>query len=457
MSLLDPPLATLPSREDRVPSPVPMPGSDADADAEDNRQNDPEQSLESTPRDIESTLGAWIVVFGSFMFLVPSFGFMNSLGTIQSYLSRNQLSDYSTGEVGWISSVYLFLSLVLGLFIGPVFDAHGPRFLAPLAAALVIATFLLMAECKLYWQFILCLGVFGTFGGALTMVVGVSIVGKLFVRRRGFAMGIALAGSSTGSVIFPIMLRSTFTDLGWKWSMRISAFFACGLMIPAVICYLPYQRLVPASSQLTTKGSALNLSAFRNPAFNLVTAGMFMLEFVIFGIGSLLPTIATGAGFSPEDGFLLLAIIGGTSIVGRILPGVLGDRVGHFNVLLAMLGITIVFMGTMFVPFGTTSAPVLYAFSTLWGFGSGSFLSVTPVCLGKTCEAKEYGTYYGTMNFIVAFALLISLPLSGIMLDAMGAQPLAGLYIAILFVGAVCMFAARALLIGQWVSLKTII
>lgn len=58
---------------------------------------------------------------------------------------------------------------------------------------------------------------------------------------------------------------------------------------------------------------------------------------------------------------------------------------------------------------------------------------------------------------MVAFSLLISLPLSGIMLDNMGAQPLAGLYIAILFVGAVCMFAARALLIGKWLSPKTII
>ncbi|KAH8679140.1 major facilitator superfamily domain-containing protein [Ilyonectria robusta] len=434
-----------------------MSGSQPDADSEAGQQHDPEQPLESIPLDIESTWSAWLCVLGSFMFLVPSFGFMQSLGTIQSYLSLNQLSDYSTGEVGWISSVYLFLSLVLGLRVGPIFDAHGPRILGPLGAVLVIATYLLMAECKEYWQFMLCLGIFGAFGAAMTMVVAVSTVGKLFVRRRGFAMGIALAGSSIGSIIFPIMLRSTFPNLGWRWSMRITGFFAAGLMLPAVLCFLPYQRLIPASSQQVSKGSALNLGAFSNPAFNLVTAGMFMLEFVIFGIGALLPTIATGAGFTPENGFLLLAIIGGTSTIGRVVPGIIGDRVGHFNVILAMMAVTIVFMGTLFVPFGTTSAPVLYAFSALWGIGSGSFLSVTPVCLGKTCEPKEYGTYYGTMNFVVAFSLLISLPLSGIMLDNMGAQPLAGLYIAILFVGAVCMFAARALLIGKWLSPKTII
>jgi hypothetical protein len=61
------------------------------------------------------------------------------------------------------------------------------------------------------------------------------------------------------------------------------------------------------------------------------------------------------------------------------------------------------------------------------------------------------------MNLVVSFSLLLSLPLSGIMLDNMGAQALAGLYIAILFMAAVCFFAARALLIGKWLSPKTII
>ncbi|KAK7426129.1 hypothetical protein QQZ08_007439 [Neonectria magnoliae] len=453
---MDSPIELRRTGEERVATPVSVSGSDADIDAEAG-QHAPEQPFESTPRDIESTWGAWLCVLGSFMFLVPSFGFMQSLGTVQTYLSLNQLNDHSTGEVGWISSVYLFLSLVLGLLVGPYFDIQGPPILAPVGAAGVIATYLLMAECKEYWQFMLCLSVFGSFGAAVTMVVAVSTVGKLFVRRRGFAMGIALAGSSVGSVIFSVMLRSTFPNLGWQWSLRLMAFVAAGLMIPAVICFLPYPRLVPPSNYQQAKGSALNLGAFRNPAFNLVTAGMFMLEFVIFGIGALLPTIATGAGFSPEDGFVLLAIIGSTSCIGRIVPGIIGDRLGPFNVIITMMAITIVFMGTLFVPFGTTSASVLYAFSALWGVGSGSFLSITPVCLGKTCEAKEYGTYYGTMNCIVSFSLLLSLPLSGIMYDNMGAQPLAGLYIAILFIGAVCMTAARALLIGQWLSLRTVI
>ncbi|KAM5353980.1 hypothetical protein ACJ41O_000630 [Fusarium nematophilum] len=424
-----------------------------------NVNGDPEtrSQAHSMGADIETKASAWMCVLGSFLMLVPTFGFMQSLGTVQSYLSINQLRDFSEGEVGWISGMFLFLSLVFNLQVGPLFDVHGPNVLGPVGTVLYTAMFLIMAECETYWQFMLCLGVFGSIGAATTMVVAVAIVGKLFVRRRGLAMGIALAGSSVGSVIFPIMLRSTFPELGWRWSMRIMACISAGLLVPAIVCFIPFNKLhgISSDGQRRAKSSALNLAAFKSPAFNFVTAGLFMLEFAIFSIAGLLPSISTRAGFTAEDGYTLLAIIGSASCFGRIIPGLMGDRVGHFNVLLISMFFTIIFMGAMFVPFGTTSAPVLYAFSAIWGFGSGSFLSITPVCMGKTCEAKDYGRFYGTMNCVVSFALLIALPTSGSMLDNMGAQALAGLLMAIVFIGGVCFFAARALLIGEWLSPKT--
>ncbi|KAI8667227.1 hypothetical protein LRP88_01025 [Fusarium phalaenopsidis] len=424
-----------------------------------NVNGDPETRsvAQSTGGDIESKMSAWVCVLGSFLCLTPTFGFMQSLGTVQSYLSLNQLKDYSEGEVGWISGMFLFLSLVFNLQVGPLFDVHGPNIIGPVGALLYVAIFIFMAECKTYWQFMLCLGVFGSIGAAMTMVVAVAIVGKLFIRRRGLAMGIALAGSSVGSVIFPIIFRYTFPGIGWKWSMRIMAFISAGLLIPAMLCFIPFNRLhgITSDGQPRPKSSALNLAAFKSPAFSFVTAGLFMLEFAIFSIAGLLPSISTRAGFTPEDGYTLLAIIGSTSTFGRIIPGLIGDRIGHFNVLLISMAFTILFMGVMFVPFGTTSAPVLYTWSGLWGFGSGSFLSITPVCMGKTCETKDYGRYYGTMNCVISFALLIALPTSGSMLDNMGAQALAGLLMAVVFIGGACYFAARALLIGQWLSPKT--
>lgn len=304
---------------------------------------------------------------------------MASIGTIQSHLSLNQLSDYSVGEVGWISGVYLFLSLISNFQIGTILDRYGPRVLSPVGDIFTTVSFLLMAECKTYWQFMLCFGVFGSIGAGIDAVTAIGVVGKLFVRRRGMAVGTAVMGTSIGSVIFPIMLRSTLPTLGWTWSLRIVALVVACVTTLGVLCYLPFPRLISAhSSERRSKSANFDLSAFRSPAFSFVASGVFMVEFVVFGIGGLLPTISTGAGFSAEDGYTLLAILGACSCLGRFTIGILGDRLGALNTMLVTMVLIIIFMSTIFIPFSTTSAPLLYTFSALWGFCSGSFYALSP-------------------------------------------------------------------------------
>jgi hypothetical protein len=61
----------------------------------------------------EGGLRAWLVVFGSFCGMLASFGFMNTIGVFQTYLSNNQLKEYNESTIGWIFSVY-------GMFLVPL-------------------------------------------------------------------------------------------------------------------------------------------------------------------------------------------------------------------------------------------------------------------------------------------------------------------------------------------------
>lgn len=51
-------------------------------------------------------------------------------------------------------------------------------------------------------------------------------------RYRATALGIAAAGSSAGGIVFPIMLRRLFAEVGFPNAVRISGFlclFCCGI------------------------------------------------------------------------------------------------------------------------------------------------------------------------------------------------------------------------------------
>lgn len=72
---------------------------------------------------------AWLVVFGSFCGLFASLGLMNSIAILQTYLITHQLSNYSDGTIGWIFSLSTFFSFFCGIYVGPLFDKFGPKYL----------------------------------------------------------------------------------------------------------------------------------------------------------------------------------------------------------------------------------------------------------------------------------------------------------------------------------------
>lgn len=73
---------------------------------------------------------------------------MNTISTYNQYLSTHQLANYSKSSIGWIFSVYIFLTFFCSVQIGPVFDARGPRLLILLGTVLMMASILLMGICS---------------------------------------------------------------------------------------------------------------------------------------------------------------------------------------------------------------------------------------------------------------------------------------------------------------------
>lgn len=95
----------------------------------------------------EGGLRAWLVVFGSWCALFAALGLLNTLGTFQSYISTHQLSHYSDGAIGWIFSIYTFMAWFCGIFIGPLFDKWGPKWLILAGSACVVGAMMLLGEC----------------------------------------------------------------------------------------------------------------------------------------------------------------------------------------------------------------------------------------------------------------------------------------------------------------------
>ncbi|KAL2039240.1 hypothetical protein N7G274_007908 [Stereocaulon virgatum] len=170
---------------------------------EDKPKTPDEDEVASSPYP-EGGLRAWLVVFGSFSGMTASFGVLNMAGTFQAYLSTHQLANESPSSIGWIFSLYAFLTFFCGVQIGPVFDAKGPRWLVAAGSVLLFAGMMGTAASTKLWHFILTYSILCGLASSLIFTPAVGAVAHFFSKRRGVATGLAATGGSIGGTNTPI-------------------------------------------------------------------------------------------------------------------------------------------------------------------------------------------------------------------------------------------------------------
>lgn len=377
----------------------------------------------------EGGLKAWSVVAGSWFSLFASLGLMNTIATFQAYVLSHQLKDYNEGTVGWIFSLYTCLAFFCGVYIGPVFDKYGPRYLVIAGAIFTVSGMIFMSFCtrKLtrcwtplsncaninleLWHFIIAFGVLCGFGSSLLFTPSIAAVGHYFKARRGLATGVASTAGGVGGIVYPLLLTSLFDKIGYAWATRVVALIC--LCCSVVGIFLIRSRLPPAKDATAHP----DFRIFRQLPFLFTTLGIFLLEFSLFIPLSYISTYALSQGFGRDFSYNLLPIMNAGSVIGRLLPGYYSDVIGPFNVSILAVLLSIVSCLCVWLPSGHTTAGII-VFSVLFGFASGTGIAIAPVCIGQLCKTQEYGRYYATTYTVAAIACLVGIPIGGSIVEA---------------------------------------
>lgn len=266
--------------------------------------------------------------------------------------------------------------------------------------------------CKEYYQFILAQGLLGGIGVGFLFTPAVSAVNHYFHKKRGMALGIAATGSSIGGVLFPIALKNAlYSKLGFGWSVRIIAFVVLGLLI--IACILIEERLPHRV------GTLFLPKAFVQPSYSFLTAGVFFSIWGMFVPFFFLSTFAyERSHFSTSLAFYLPSVMNGASLFGRLIPGILADKLGRMNMFIVIAISTGVI--SLCWP-QATSHPGLIVWTVFFGFFSGAVISLFPASFAQvTPHPQIIGTYMGQALAIVSIAGLTGSPIAGAILDASG-------------------------------------
>lgn len=402
----------------------------------------------------EGGLEAWLTVLGAWSGMTAGIGLLNTVASLQSYLSTHQLSNYPLSTIGWIFSIQALLVFFCGIQIGPLFDAIGPRKLVATGSVLLVVSTIVMGECKAYWHFVLDFSILNGLGGSLLLTPPLASIGHYFNKRRAFATGIAMSGPSMGGVIFPLVFRAVYPTAGFAWACRALGLIMAFLLVIAntfIRSRLPKRKV---SMQDVLPDFRILLDGDGSLALCIV--GLFLMELGLFIPLAYLTSYCIDNGMGEAFSYNILAILNAASVFGRALPGFVADKLGRYNtdaVLLLLSAFTALGIWlplTLARPTGDAFTGGAVVFAIAFGFASGSNLSLTGPCIGQLCDTRHYGRYFSTCYVFISFAALIGIPIAGNILNANGGDYW-GLIVftGVSYVGsALCMAAVRVIRVG---------
>ncbi|KAK5993709.1 Aspyridones efflux protein apdF [Cladobotryum mycophilum] len=381
---------------------------------------------------------AWLVAAGAACIFFSCLGFSNSFGTLTEYYLSHQLRGQSPDNVAWIGSLPVFLQFFSGMVGGPLFDRFGVKVVRPAVLVYVFAM-MMLSLCKSYWHFMVVQGVLMGLVMGFMQLPAIAAVSQYFDKKRAAALGIAISGSSIGGIIIPIalskMLNSSSLDFGW--SVRVIGF----LIMP----FMGFS-LLTLKSRLPPRQTAFWMpEAFKDRRYVLLIVSMFFVFTGMFAPVIFISTYAVSRGMDVTLAGYLPAILNATSTFGRIIPGILADKYGRFNMYAGGSIITGVIIFCMDSP---KSNAAIIAYTAVFGFSSGTIISGATVSLTACVEdPRNIGTYSGMGMALGALGSLIGPPVSGVFLKHYG-----GFFEAAMFSGALCLFGG---IIGLMTKLAT--
>lgn len=390
-------------------------------------------------------LEAWLVVFGGWCGLFCTFGLINCIGTFETYYvsAGGPLSTYSPGTVSWILSVETFVMTAGGLVYGRLFDVYGARYLLLGGTAVYVFGLMMTSLGSQYYHFLLAQGFCASIGSAAIFNACIASTASWFFRRRAAAFGIMVSGSSLGGVVLPIMLDKLTARIGFPWAVRCLAFLFLALL--SLCCLTVHSRLPPRPQPLVL---ADYVRGFAEPVYALVAVAAFFFFWGMFLPFNYITLQAEAAGLDSTLLPYLIPIINAVSIVGRIVPGIVADRLGRFNTMIFITALSAVITLALWIP-GTSTAAIV-VFAVIFGFSSGGAVSLGPALVAQISDIRQIGVRTGTFYAVQSLGALTGAPIAGAIVSQqngkyLGLQLFCGLTMAC---SAVLYTAARVVLVG---------
>jgi MFS family permease len=345
---------------------------------------------------------------------------------------------WSRGSTAIALSIHLILSGVSAPFAGGLIDKFGPRLIMPLGALVSGGALVLLSRSTALWQFYVTFGLIAAIGiSTLHITPLTAVTSNWFVRNRGTAISIVVAGPGAGQLFILPLLQDLIERIGWRSTYLV--FGLAILIVPTALVLLflytrPSDRGLTAEQEigperestavvsLVEDGQVMEPEARSNRRTEVLilnkkwaetdwTVGKAIRTHRFWALALVLAMVAVGfflisvhlvaylvdKGYSPLMAASVMGFQGLINIIGTLLGGMLADRIGRertltLGVLMFIACIVLLNIGGLIV-----SPVFIYGFAVLYGIGYGMAFPALMASVADLFQGKHFGSILGVI------------------------------------------------------------
>jgi predicted MFS family arabinose efflux permease len=231
-----------------------------------------------------------------------------------------------------------------------------------------------------------------------------------FTTHRSLAVALVSMGLGIGSMTVAPLATWIIIEHGWRAAMLALGCIAWVVVLPAALL-LRRPPVQPHENQLAEgAGAEMSVSqALRTPQFAAIAFTYFACCAAHSGPIFHMASYAMLCGVAPFAATTVLSVAGLGGLAGRVVCGLIADRVGAKLVL--AVGLAAQALAIILYPFAR-DLERLYALSLLFGFAYGGVMPLYAIVIRQYFGARTMGATFGAATMASTLGMAIG-PLAG--------------------------------------------
>lgn len=257
-------------------------------------------------------------------------------------------------------------------------------------------------------------------GAGSLSVIWTAVLNGWFIKNRGKAVGITMAGTGIGAFILPPIVETLISEFGWRVAYQSIGVGALIISLP-IVYFLFHENKEPSAATSAPPDQAWGMDrgeAMKTARFWILGAVLFLTAFVIVSLLSNFERIVGAKGVDRGTIATVATVIGITVVVGRLLVGALVDRFWAPGVAASffVLPIIAIFLLTN-APFTLSTGIVIAIFI---GLAAGAELDLLAYLTSKYFGPRHYAKIFGAIFAFFTVGAGVAPPIFGEMAARMG-------------------------------------